>query len=506
MLQCRGNLVYVLLVTVAALYIAAFAGSGLLRALFPYPFDGLEPGALQEVARIRAGQPIYVAPTLEYVPQIYGPVYFYLAAAVAAVSRSDLLGLRLVSLLASLGSIAFVTLLVRRETGSLGIGLVGGALLSACGPLVNGTLDLGRTDATSLLFMLAAIFAARVASLEPNATWRSSAVCGGLMAVSLLTKQSGAPVAVALFAILALNRRNQVAAYLLGLALTAGLGVLILAAQSGPWLFFYLWELPRQHQILPELMSRFWADAVTRFSVALLVGPFYLVTRALAGDKRRVVFYAAIWLAMVGMAWVSDATIRGGRNVEVPAYAAWAMLFALALHEALSHIGSASARSRAGRMYLLAATIGQFAILVYNPRLVIPYRSDAWAGERLSATLAALPGPIFAGSYQGFVQSSPDIVAPDLAAVVEIQGEQVRPSTPEGDQWAGYLAGALNTRQFAYVIVNPDIDAFTVPLLCDAYGYVDAGALFPAGDKFWEWRTGWVPKAEVYVRPQPGTR
>lgn len=502
-LESRGDLPYVLLVAVAVLYIAAFTGTGVLRALFPFPFDGVEPGALQEVARIRAGLPIYVAPTLDYVPQIYGPVYFYLAAAVATIARSDLAGLRLVSLLASLGSIALVTLLVRRETAGFGAALVGGALLSACSPLTIGTMDVGRPDATSLVFMLGAIFAARVASLERSATWRSAVGCGALMGVSLLAKQSSAAVAVALFVIFAAYRRDQVPAYVLALAATGGLGLLMLVAQSGRWPLYYLWELPRLHQILPELMSRFWADLVTRFSVPLLVGPFYLLARALAGDKRRVVFYTAVALSMIGMAWASDATIRGGRNVELPAYAALAILFALAVHEALSYVGSASARTSAARMYLIAAAIGQFAILLYNPRLVIPYRSDGWAGDRLSATLAALPGPIFAGSYQGFVPSSPNIVAPDLEAVVEIQGEQVRPSTPEGDQWSNDLAAALKARRFTYVIVNPDLDGFIVPQLCDAYGYVDAGPLFPSTDKYWEWRTGWVPKAEVYVRPDP---
>src|SRR5438105_4687446 len=120
LLSSRQNLAHVLLVSIAVLFIAAFIGSGVLRVVFPFPFDGLEPGALQEVARVRAGQPLYVAPTLDYVPQIYGPVYFYLSAALASILGSDLVGLRLVSLLASLGSIALVILLVRGETGSAG--------------------------------------------------------------------------------------------------------------------------------------------------------------------------------------------------------------------------------------------------------------------------------------------------------------------------------------------------------------------------------------------------
>ena len=73
----------------------------LLRAAYPFPIDLLEHGAILQVDRVRAGQPIYVEPTLGYVPMIYGPLYFYLAGAVTAVVREPLLGLRLVSFAAS---------------------------------------------------------------------------------------------------------------------------------------------------------------------------------------------------------------------------------------------------------------------------------------------------------------------------------------------------------------------------------------------------------------------
>jgi hypothetical protein len=85
--------------------------------------------------------------------------------------------------------------------------------------------------------------------------------------------------------------------------------------------------------------------------------------------------------------------------------------------------------------------------------------------------------------------------------VVELQGEQERPSTPEGDQWSKDLAAALIAGRFSYVVVDPDIDGFIVPQLATVYGYVDAGPLFGPDDVYWAWRTSWAPKAELYVRP-----
>lgn len=506
----RQGLVLNLLLLVAVAFIAAFAGTGLLRAIYPFPIDGLERGALQEVARIRQGQPVYVAPSLDYVPFIYPPLYYDLSAAVAVITRSDLLGLRLVSLLASLGSIALVALLVRGGTGSTAMGLVSGGLLAACDSFVDGALDIGRVDATAVFLVLAAVFALRttrlegVTRLEGTSTWRSGLASGALTGLALLTKQSVVPIAVCLVALLLLTRRDQLAAFVVALGVTVGVGLLVIAP-TWPWTAYYLWQLPRQHEVTADLATRFWADLAPHLALPAAIGPFYFVARLLAGDRwRSLFFYAAIVGGMFATAWITRSTYGGARNVELPAYAAVAILFGLGLHEALRQIGAASPRARVARAYLLAVAIGAFGVVVYNPRLWVPYRSDRWAAERLSATLALMPRPIFAGSYQGFVSldDASGVVAPDLAAVNELLGEQVRPGTPEGEQWASALVQALIERRLTYVIIDPDNQAVGVPILAAAYGYVDVGPLFGEGDDFWRWRTGgWTPRAEVYARP-----
>jgi hypothetical protein len=149
---------------------------------------------------------------------------------------------------------------------------------------------------------------------------------------------------------------------------------------------------------------------------------------------------------------------------------------------------------------VLCVAIVQFATMFYNPRLAVPYRSDLWDGDRLSAALAALPGPIFAGSYQSFI-TDPTAVAPDLAAITELTGATSGGGgTPEGTpSWEGQFASALEQRRFTYLIIDPDVAASILTDLATDFGYRDAGPLFPPGDIYWSWRTGWSPKAEVYV-------
>ena len=64
----------------------------------------METPSIQAVRRILEGQPLYGPPSLDYVPALYGPLYFYVAAGVARVLGPSLFALRLVSLLATVGS------------------------------------------------------------------------------------------------------------------------------------------------------------------------------------------------------------------------------------------------------------------------------------------------------------------------------------------------------------------------------------------------------------------
>src|SRR5207245_1905789 len=121
--------------------------------------------------------------------------------------------------------------------------------------------------------------------------------------------------------------------------------------------------------------------------------------------------------------------------------------------------------------YVQVAAAAVFTVVLYNPRFEAPYRSDIWAGQRLTATLGALPGPIFAGSFQGYLSQAAEAIAPDVAAVNELWGEQVRPPTPEGEKWAGYFVDALKSEQLTYVVIDPADSAIIVPLLTTDYGY-----------------------------------
>ena len=337
-------------------------------------------------------------------------------------------GLRATSLLASVGSIAVLVALVRVETRSVTAGLVAGALLAACNQFVDGTMDIGRTDAVSLFFVLASTLGVRQAALAPDQKLRFAVLGGCLGACAVLAKQSMAPVIVALGLVLAFVRWRMLGGFVVGLVLTGVAGVGVTIAQSGAWAVYYLWHLPSLHQILPHLLWRFWGDVLGRLAPAILIGPFFLVGCWVRRNRAGLLFYSVVPLTMIGIAWVTQATVRGGRNVELPAYAAIALLAGLGLAEAITWIGSQTPAQRVARAYLLAAAVGQTCHTHLQPTVPGPLSLRSMgrrpAGrDPIRVTWAYLREP----GTRAFCVTRPGALAPDMAAVVELEGEQWRP-------------------------------------------------------------------------------
>jgi hypothetical protein len=138
-------------------------------------------------------------------------------------------------------------------------------------------------------------------------------------------------------------------------------------------------------------------------------------------------------------------------------------------------------------------------ILGYNPRLSVPYRSDGWAGDRLVASIAALPGSVLAPDYGEFAVRAGKGDQPYTAGPMELVGAFGGGRTSVGDEWIAALDAALAARRYDYVLVEPETNAFFLKTELSANDYVEAGPLFPRGDPFYLWKTPLEPDARVYV-------
>jgi hypothetical protein len=486
----------------AAAYIAVFLATAVLRLGYPYPLETTEPASLGEVQRILAGQPLYAAPTLQYVPLIYGPIYFYVAALVATLTGPDYLPLRLVSLVASVGSLALVFRLVQRETASRMAGLVGCGLLAATNPFAGSVMDIGRVDALFTFLVLGATLVARIGSLRtgPSRLWTLCGA-GALTACAAFAKvpEAAAPIALGLLIGLVLTVRGPAVAFVLGLTVVTAVLMVLLSVQTGPWATWFLWNLPSQHALGRELLGRFWfVDALPRYFVALLLGPVFLLGSVVRRDQRTPRFYIPALVSIIGVAWASRAGGGGAPNVLLPALAVFAIGLGLGVHEALSQFAGPSLRARVFRGYVLTICLFQFALLVYDPRVMVPYRLDRLADDELAAAVSALPGPVFAPDFIGYTTAAQG-QQPVLGAVDELIGTFGGGMTAEGTRWQADLDTALRQRRFRYVLLKTSECCLKARVLAE--GYLEHGPLIPQESNFYAWKAARTPEAQVYVPP-----
>src|SRR5580693_9114099 len=168
-------------------FILLFLYTALRRMHCPFALDQIEGGTVTSVWRIVRGEPLYTPPTLDFVPYLYAPLYFYLAAALSKVIGVGYASLRLISILGTLGSLAVIYALIHGETRSRIAALAGAGLYAACYHPLEGWFDMGRVDSLFVFLLLLAIYCTRRAPiLLAVLVWL----------VAFQTKQTILPVAV----------------------------------------------------------------------------------------------------------------------------------------------------------------------------------------------------------------------------------------------------------------------------------------------------------------------
>lgn len=478
-------------------FVAGFLLAAYFRLTYPYPIWVMEAPSLQAVRRILGEGPLYGPPSLEYVPTLYAPLYFYVSALAARALGPSLLTLRLVSLLASCGSTVLIGHLVWRETRSRLSAVVAAAVFVSATSLAETSLDHARVDALSVCLMLASLDTARAADLGPSrrAAWLSLA-SGVLAGLAVLSKQTSVAVVVALTIHAALTGRpRRLAAFLAGVMLSLGLAAGILVAQFGPWPELYLVELPRQHTLDLQRFEGFWSkELLPAFTLPLVVLPVFLLGRMLNRDLAALRFWALATLGMLGMAWAASLNLWSGTNVVLPGFAILATGFGLGLAEGLRRLNV-----RVFRSYWLLLGVAELAFIHYNPRQSSPLRSDIEAGQREVAAIHDLSGSVFLPEYPELAYQAGKGEQPFGLSIGELQGIFGGRPRPEATVWTTAYAQALDERRYDEILLERDGVILFVSDATRDHGYVDIGPLIPPGDEFYRLNSHYLPGLEVWV-------
>lgn len=443
-------------------YVMLYGVTVLFRINYPFELEWVEGSTVDHIQHIlRTGQ-LYVAPSIEYIPNIYTPLYFYVAALFTKVFGIGFFPARLVSFLSSLGCAALIFSIVRRETQDRFAGFVAACLFVATFRIGGAWFDVARVDSLFLFLTLAAFYVVR---FHPSA--RAYIFAALLVTLAFLTKQSGlvACLPLVLYAFY-VNRRHGFI-FIFALIVLLVTSTLALNYLSDGWYGFYVFKLVRQHAIEKSSVIGFWVSDIRPLYIACVAGLFYLISQTAEADRRRLIFYSLMAAGMFGAAWSARAHTGGYDNVLLPAFAVIAVLFGLGLHAALSFASGSTSSFASGsaggvrvpllHTFIYLVCLMQFGTLIYNPRHQIPTTAELDDHRQLVETLKRIEGEVFI-PYHGFLphQAGKRSYA-HFGAIADIlrSGEEDAKQKLQDEMTKAFAEG-----KFSAVIMDEEKDAY----------------------------------------------
>lgn len=376
----------------ATVPIVVYVATAPARLRYPYDLHWMEGSSVDIARRVSLAEPLYTAPTLDFVSWPYPPLYYWVAGGLSWIIGPGYLPLRLVSLAAALAVLGLVAVIVTRRTGHALAGLVAAGAYAGTFQLSGSWADIGRVDSLMLALLLAGVVAAQRAS-----TIRHGLLVGLLLGAAVMTKQNAVLVALPLLAVTGWRHRR-----VLWSAVPAFVAAVLVPSAIEQWRSdgWYAEVVGLQllgHGVAADRILGFWpADVVAPLAGLVLVVSWATVARrrqtgaggwrAVAGDVELV---ACVGLLLI--AWSGRLHDGGFRNVLMPAYAAVAILTGLALAWLWAD-GRLRGRRPAG---VVAAVLAIQLGLLSLPWLpLVPTEADRVAGDAFVQAVAATPGRV----------------------------------------------------------------------------------------------------------------
>lgn len=420
---------------------------------FPLHLDLMEGTVLQHFRQIMAGQPIYPAPTPEYVPLAYNPLYYVLAVPFGWLLGADLPTLRLVAILGWALSALILYAVVREKTRSTWWAWLAVGLFAAAYRAMDAYLDTAHSDSWLLGAALLGTYL-----LEKE---RSGAATLGGVAVLVAAfwfKQHGALFVIGGVAYVTWRDGFRRAWPAWAVAILLGpLAYLFLGPRLfGPYLHYFTWRVPAAWTELNLATFRRLAVFVAKAYPVLAVATLFGLASAPIWRPRRL----SIWQVqgiMAALTAFMGALDSGSSNNVFIAMGAWLILLgALALHAAAAaHVTGWQSRLP------LAALACSLAFLAYNPAdVIVPSRADAAYADLLTV-LRSLDGPVYAPTLG---QLRADYTLYPAAHWVALEDLVRGPGrdTQNAPLVRALLRPALEPAGQAYVLANLPLDAYPV--------------------------------------------
>ncbi len=445
------------------------------RWAYPYELEWSEGIMAQMVQRVMWGQPVYHAPSVDWMPLGYTPLYYFASAALALVRGLELPTLRLVSIAGTCLTVLALVSIVTRITGHWRSALAGAGMLAAAFAPSGFWFDTARVD--SLMVGLSCAGAAILYRAESSRRW----ALGAFVLVLAFWCKQPALFFVAACGVLALRRgRRAAAAY----GTVAGLGILLplalLHVDTDGWSTFCLFTLVST-SVRPENARLFFLDdLLLTWWPLLALGSGWIF---LSGEDR---WYTGALLA-AGLTAAFGARLRPGGydNVLLPLQVSLATLGVCGAFAWASRL-----RTQGAPVWVLVAT--QVVWTTYSPAAQVPSERDAAFWEAFLSRIAAVPGEVLIPTTAFIQRGAGKASHATWLPAMELQ----EAANPQGRAFKRALRERLASGHVGAVVLTEEGGAFGMDPVLEGWSKVDlrlpdrGGAGYPVTG--WRIRPRWL--------------
>ena len=370
------------------------------RAAYPFQIEWIEASLYLNVMRILQGKPIYGPPSVEFVPALYTPFYYYASSLFALVTENIMFSMRIVSIIATVIMAISIYGICHRLGWNFLENFIAVGVFFASYKVAGFYYDLGRVD--NLALSLSAL--SSWLALRQKNRLSYGILIGFILGLAFFTKQHALLSAGFLLIYLGIRKEWKTAFGLAGALIVLIAGYYFVSyLTTGFWTFFYTVTVPGSSPILKRMLLVFLRDIlIPTYWPLLLIILASIVILFVRRDWR---LYSGQIIAMACV--MTPLAIFGvGTYIKIWGYingfggvaAAIGIITAFCVHQLLKSSSSflktpVLKYSSFGLIFLLI--VWQFWMLRYNPRSQIPREQDAQAGFQLLQEIKQLPQPVF---------------------------------------------------------------------------------------------------------------
>jgi hypothetical protein len=356
---------------------------------YPYELAVFEGGMVTCLQRVMHGQSLYPAPNIHFLPYMYTPGYFYIAAWLGKLlgTGASFLTLRLTSILATFGGFGLIYLSVWKEARRHLAALAAAGVYASCYNASQGWFDISRVDSVLVFLVLAAIFATR--------HWHP-VVAALFWLAAFATKQSILPFAILLMCF----HWEQLLRTLSGLAVLGSGAVAMVKAMdslTAGWFHFYVFDVPRANAnlhlraglaVLPrDILASLGPACIVILAAMLFTHPNWrsLGVRFYAVSSSLILFCALIRMHQ-----------GSSSNSIMPAWALLAVVFGICFARIDRWLETQPpAQRNAACVLLLSAALVQLLSGLYHTGQYLPTPSEQAAVATIIRQVQEQPGDVY---------------------------------------------------------------------------------------------------------------